>query len=96
VPPNDVIELVYFDGCPHVDHARAVLRDALEGEATPEWIEWNVDHDDVPPRLARLPSPTVLVNGEPVGETARLSEGARACRSGGVITPGQIRAALGL
>lgn len=92
---DPVIELVYFAGCPHVEAARATLREALAGETDARWVEWNVDDDDVPQRVARYPSPTVLVDGTPLGDVTRLPAEARACRSGDAVTVAEIRTALG-
>ena len=87
------IELVFFDGCPHVALARAALREAIGSSAGWNWTEWNLDVDEVPMRLRSLPSPTVLIDGSPVGDTPLLPPAARACRS---IAPSasEIRAAL--
>jgi len=87
------VELVFFAGCPNVEKARAAVREVLAAEGEVRWKEWNLDTDDVPARLRRHPSPTVLVDGLPVGDTTPLPAGVRACRS---VAPSaqEIRAAL--
>ncbi len=58
------IELVYFQGCPHVEAARLAIRAALSGMDMPlEWVEWDREDDATPPTLKSHGSPTVLVNG---------------------------------
>ena len=61
------IELVYFQGCPHVDAARSAVRNALSAMGLPlEWTEWDREDDSTPPALRPYGSPTVLVNGRDV------------------------------
>lgn len=62
-----VIELVYDEGCPNVDKARAVLTRALQEAGMPTvWTEWCTDDPSCPPHLDNLGSPTLLVNGKDV------------------------------
>ena len=57
------IELVYFQGCPHVEAARSAIREALSAMAMPlEWVEWDRGDDSTPQALRQYGSPTVLVN----------------------------------
>ncbi len=61
------VELVYFQGCPHVDAARTALSEALASAGMPpEWTEWDRDADTTPEELRKHGSPTVLVNGHDV------------------------------
>lgn len=61
------IELIYFQGCPHVDAARMALREALTSVGMPlEWTEWDRDADATPDALRAHGSPTVLVDGRDV------------------------------
>ena len=73
------IELVYFDGCPHVSAARAAVDQAVAGisEAV-ERVDRRQDDPDTPDWAERLPSPTVLVDGENVVGDVEETEG-RAC-----------------
>ena len=64
------IELVYFQGCPHVEAARSAMREALSAMSMPlEWVEWDREDDSTPPTLRRYGSPTVLVNRRDVVPT---------------------------
>jgi mercuric ion transport protein len=84
------IDLVYFDGCPNAEAARANLR-ALMSDGS--WREWNLSSADTPERFRRYGSPTVLVDGRDVtgeGETT----GAVACRADGAPSPELLRKAL--
>jgi len=84
------VELVYFDGCPNAEDARANLRAVLEEGS---WREWNLSATDTPARVRRHGSPTVLVDGRDVtGE--REAAGAMACRADGAPSPEVIRKAL--
>lgn len=84
------IDLVYFDGCPNADEARANLR-AVVGEGS--WREWDLMSEDVPDRFRLHGSPTVLVDGRDVtGQEG--SAGALACRADGAPSPQAIRKAL--
>ena len=84
------IDLIYFDGCPNAEKARANLRRWLpEGS----WREWNLSSADTPERFRRYGSPTVLVDGRDVtGEGA--ATGAMACRADGAPSQEAIGRAL--
>jgi len=89
------IELIYFDGCPNAEQARANLAAATgcaEGEAA--WREWNLDDEATPARYQRFGSPTVLVDGKDVMGSGRGTV-ARACRADGAPDVEGIRQALG-
>ena len=78
------IELVFFEGCPNVDRARANLRSALQATgADLTWREWDLRADGTPRHLTAHGSPTVLIDGHDVtGDTDPAS--AMACRTDGV------------
>ncbi len=85
------IELVYFDGCPNADEARANLR------AVPtvgSWREWNLSSPDTPEQFRRYGSPTVLVDGRDVTGEGTPSD-AMACRADGAPSSEVILRALG-
>ena len=88
------IELVYFDGCPNAEKARANLVTATgaSGEDVP-WREWNLSDEATPERYRRFGSPTVLVAGEDV-TGADGGNAAMACRADGAPGVDVIRQAL--
>lgn len=87
------IELIYFDGCPNVDQARANVRSALDvaGVGT-EPSEWEQGDPAAPPYVREYASPTVLVDGLDV--TGAGAGVAAACRVDGAPSVEAIRAAL--
>lgn len=88
------VELVYFQGCPSVEAARAAIRDALGALGLPlSWQEWDLEDPHLPAQLQALPSPTVLVRGRDVLGDAPMAA-ARACRAAGAPTPDLVVAAL--
>ena len=89
------IDLVYFDGCPHVSRARRNLRDAIAATGRSlVWSEWDLLAETTPAELRRFHSPTILVDGEDVlGETPRAL--GMACRALGAPTVESILARLG-
>lgn len=91
---DHTVELVYFDGCPHVEEARTNLRAATG--ATDEdgaWREWNLSDESTPERLRRFASPTVLVDGTDV-TGVEGSDAGLACRTDGAPGVPSIRDAL--
>lgn len=88
------IELVYFDGCPNAEKARANLEEVVSGggSETP-WREWDLMDEDTPDRFRRFGSPTVLVDGEDV-TGADGGNAAMACRADGAPSAAVIREAL--
>ena len=74
------IDLVYFDGCPHVEAARAALREALGSDAAPaRWREWRNDDPDLPEYATGYGSPSIFVGGREV-TAAAPSQSATSCR----------------
>jgi hypothetical protein len=100
---NPVIDLVFFEGCPHVEAARDALRQALglTGRAL-DWREWRSDDARLPPYAAGFGSPSIFVAEREV-TGARPGDSASACRvyqggDGGhrpAPEPARIVAALG-
>ena len=92
------VELVYFEGCPHVERARASVREALLHLDLPAvWTEWDTTLAETPTQYRQFPSPTVLVDS--VDVTGGSTSSGPSCAIGG--GPGTIhivdalRAALG-
>ncbi len=91
---NPTIELIYFDGCPNVDKARASLQAAVGVErGAGAWSEWNLSDEATPERFRRFGSPTVLVDGEDVTGSDG-GNAAMACRADGAPSAAVIREAL--
>jgi len=77
------VQLLYFEGCPHVNAARRVLRAALGGAGVGEVVveEVDVEAPSTPPEFRGWGSPTILIDGVdvagervPQGLTCRLYE----------------------
>lgn len=77
------IELIYFEGCPHAERARANLRAAMGAAGIhAEVEEWERDSAAAPAYARHYPSPTVLVDGQDVsGDAGRCDEAS--CRAAG-------------
>ena len=89
-----LIELIYFDGCPNLEAARANLQQALEeANVPPKWREWEQSDADAPAYVQRHGSPTILVNGRDV-TGAEVVVAAASCRADGAPSVEAIRAAL--
>jgi len=74
------IQLLHFDGCPNVDAARAVLRDALAAEKLDVPVEEiDVERADAPEWARGWGSPTILIDGKDVAGQER-SSGSSCCR----------------
>jgi hypothetical protein len=91
---NPRVDLIYFEGCPHVAAARANLRTAIESVgAGPTWREWDAASEATPSELRRYGSPTVLVDGRDV--TGGVGQaGGMACRTDGAPSVAVIAARL--
>lgn len=89
------IELIYFDGCPHIDRARANVRQALDTSGVrAEVIEWEQGNPAAPTYVRDYGSPTVLVDGRDVaGVGSRVA--AASCRVDGAPSVEAIRVAFG-
>jgi hypothetical protein len=72
------IALVYFDGCPHVEAARAALRAAL-GADVEAWTEYRSDDPALPAYARGYGSPSIFVAGREVTGAAP-GDTASACR----------------
>jgi len=75
------VQLLFFEGCPHVDQARRAVRQALEsaGLGDVEVEEIDVDAASTPMVLRDWGSPTILIDGVdiagergPTGRSCRL------------------------
>ena len=88
------VELIYFEGCPHVERARHALRSAL-GQAglPPEWKEWDQESGEAPARVQGYGSPTVLIGGLDVRGWGPGAD-ARSCRVEGSPSTEEIRRGL--
>ena len=88
------IELIYFEGCPNTEPARANLRRALETlNLAFEWQEWEQGDPRAPEYVRQYGSPTVLLNGRDVtGVEPGL--GGAACRADGAPSVDVIKAAV--
>jgi hypothetical protein len=65
-----MVDLVFFEGCPHVEEARNHIRTALQRTgAGPSWHEWDTSQSTTPSDLRGYGSPTVLVDGKDVSGT---------------------------
>jgi mercuric ion transport protein len=62
-----LIELVYFDGCPHADLARQRVQEALRSAGLSARLrEWERSDPSAPAHVRYYASPTVLVDGRDV------------------------------
>ncbi len=65
MPP--VVDLVFFDGCPHVEAARGALRRAFaEAGRQDGWSEWRSDDPSLPAYARGFGSPSIFVGGREV------------------------------
>lgn len=70
------VELVYDGDCPNVAESRAqLLRAFAAAGAEPRWREWRGDAPDAPPHVRGYGSPTILVDGRDVAESAQRALG---------------------
>jgi hypothetical protein len=87
------VELVYFEGCPHVDEARSELRHALrQCGLAPVWQEWDTTRPETPESFRRYGSPAVLVGG--VDVTGAAPGSGMGCVMAGAPSAESIVAAL--
>jgi hypothetical protein len=74
------VQLLFFEGCPHVDAARRALRQALESVGLGEVVveELDVDAASTPAQLRDWGSPTILIDG--VDIAGERGPSGRSCR----------------
>jgi mercuric ion transport protein len=91
---SQTIELIYFDGCPNLEAARANLLEALRSlDLPPDWYEWEREDSASPPYVKEYGSPTILINGQDVTGVAR-GVAAAACRADGAPSVDTIKDAM--
>lgn len=74
------VELIYDDSCPNVKEARSRLIQAfMRTGVSARWREWKRGTPDASECVRRYGSPTILVNGRDIGDSASSAE-ADACR----------------
>jgi mercuric ion transport protein len=78
------IHLLYFQGCPNVEPARAALRDALSAEGVDVHVEEvDVEAADAPAWARGWGSPTILIDGKDLaGESRSTGSSCRIYASG--------------
>ena len=87
------VELVFFDGCPHVAEARGRLREAMTAVGLePKWDEWDTGYETTPGTYRRFGSPTILLDGRDISGGAEGS--GMGCVVGGAPTVARIVEAL--
>jgi mercuric ion transport protein len=87
------VELVYFEGCPHIAEARRELSRALRlCRLAPTWQEWDMTSSDTPQSRKGYGSPTVLVDG--VDVTSGMTGSGIGCTVAGAPRAEVIVAAL--
>jgi len=73
------VELVYDSDCPNVAEARAqLLRAFAKTKIEPRWKEWQGDAADSPEHVRGYGSPTILIDGQDVGNAE--GHGGSSCR----------------
>jgi hypothetical protein len=88
------VELVYDGDCPNVAEARAqLLRAFAAAGAEPRWREWRGDAADAPPHVRGYGSPTILVDGRDVAESAERGRAERGSVEPGGMPPAAEHAA---
>jgi len=91
------VQLLYFNGCPHAEGARAVLQSTLQSLGLPiAFEEVDTTAPETPPSLRGWGSPTFLIDGQDPfggapghGTTCRLYSGTQ-----GAPSEPELRAAL--
>lgn len=70
------IELIYDENCPNVETTRAHLKKALADLSMDiEWIEFERTQSSVPSYVRHYGSPTILIDGNPIGKQDASKEG---------------------
>lgn len=89
------IQLLYFDGCPNVERARAALRDAMAAERIDQAVEEiDVESPDAPDLARGWGSPTILIDGADVIGAVRSTGSACRLYADGAPSVERIRARL--
>jgi hypothetical protein len=87
------VELIVFSGCPRADAARRNLREALHrAEMSLQFTEWDSLAERTPPERRGFGSPSILIDGVPLGGSVTGS--GAACTIGGAPSVDVILAAL--
>lgn len=89
------IQLIYFEGCPHVEAARAVVREAIALDAVDVVVEEiDVEASAAPAWARGWGSPTILIDGQDVA--GQSPSGASCCRlyAGGAPSVDAVRAGI--
>lgn len=70
------IELIYDADCPNADKARANIKKALLNlPITNKWTEWERTQKSAPIYVQHYGSPTILIDGSPIGKDGVNEEG---------------------
>jgi len=70
------VKLVYDPTCPHASEARKALLQAFVIAGLPAcWTEWRTNDPEIPERIRRLPSPTILLRGRDIAGTGTAATG---------------------
>jgi hypothetical protein len=80
------VQLLYFEGCPHVEATRRVLRRALEAARVGDVVveEIDVEAPSTPAQFRDWGSPTILIDGVDIlGDRAPSGRSCRLYRDGG-------------
>ncbi|MCB9492475.1 MAG: cation transporter [Dehalococcoidia bacterium] len=89
------IQLLYFEGCPNLERARAALRDAMAAEQIDQVVEEvDVESATTPESLRGWGSPTILIDGRDLTGAARTTGAACRLYAHGAPTVDEIRAHL--
>lgn len=91
------IQLLYFEGCPNLEPARAALRDALAAEQIDQAVEEiDVQSPATPESLRGWGSPTILIDGNDLTGAGRTTGSSCRLYASGAPTVDQIRARLAI
>jgi mercuric ion transport protein len=89
------IQLLYFEGCPHLEPARVALRDAMVAEQVDQAVEEiDVESPTAPEALRGWGSPTILIDGKDVTGAARTTGSSCRLYADGAPAVDEIRARL--
>lgn len=89
------IQLLYFEGCPNLESARAAIRDAIAAERIDEVIEEiDVESPTAPDSVRGWGSPTILIDGKDVTGSSRATGSSCRLYANGAPPVDEIRARL--